>query len=337
MVSSENRNKIVVKNIISADSIKKTLSEGRYFEWPIEEDDKHVWLTDSLVIYEVEEDKVVTDRPNIPTKPGLYRIVNLGIMFSPFWVLQQESYSTKTPFFGDIPAVAKLNQIVTSFINNESVYVDSGLFPKIGIMLYGPPGNGKTASIMELSKGLVSDTVVVMAEGTSDVFDGLKEILPLISLTDGAKRIMVILEDIGGAGTAHENTLDNSVFLELLDNSKGLVKNPIIYIMTTNYPELIKENVINRPGRVDYVIKYSEIPLESKQKFLRFLGATEEDVLNTEVCSYLEFDSFTISHVKEAYIRHLVRKIPLIDALKEVKDQIDLFNDNFEESGKIGI
>lgn len=332
-----NGSKIVVKRIYPIDFIQQKLLGPKGFEHIMEEGDKFTWLESGLVVYTVEEDKVLSARKKIVTKPGLYRLVNQGGLFDSDWVLQQEVEIDRSPFFDDLPAVIKLNEIVLSFVQNESVYLEKSLFPKIGIMLYGPPGNGKTASVMELAKGLLTDTVVIVAEGTSEMFDGLKDILPSISLSDGAKRIMIVLEDIGGAGAAHEDTLDNSVFLELLDNSKGLVKSPIIYIMTTNYPELIKENVINRPGRVDYLIKYSGIPLENKQRFLRFLGASEELVSDPEVIDYLRSEHLTMSHVKEAYIRHLVRKISFIEALQEVKEQIDLFNDSFEDGGKIGI
>ena len=55
-----------------------------------------------------------------------------------------------------------IKSTINNFISNEQKYIDAKYLYKMGIMLYGPPGNGKTAFIRYLTQNLLPEGSTVI-------------------------------------------------------------------------------------------------------------------------------------------------------------------------------
>ena len=132
----------------------------------------------------------------------------------------------------------------------------AGRHLKRGVLLHGPPGTGKTLTIMYLAAAMRDRTVLLMTGRN----------LGLIGRTCAMARALqpsiVVLEDVdlvaeertrGGQGCA------TPLLFELLNEMDGLSDDvDILFLLTTNRPDLLESALAARPGRVDQAV---EIPL----------------------------------------------------------------------------
>jgi cell division protease FtsH len=124
-----------------------------------------------------------------------------------------------------------------------------------GLLFHGPPGNGKTYTIRYLIGALKGHTTLLI---TGAQIGQLNEYMALARLLQPA---LVVIEDIDlvakercATGTSCEEPLLN----QLLNEMDGLAPNAeLIFILTTNRPELLEEALAARPGRIDQSIKFS--------------------------------------------------------------------------------
>jgi hypothetical protein len=126
---------------------------------------------------------------------------------------------------------------------------------KRGILLHGPPGTGKTLTAMYLAS-LMKNRTVILLTGR-----GLGLIEQSCAMARALQPAMVVLEDVDLV--AEERTRQgqacNALLFELLNQMDGLADDAdIIFLLTTNRPDILEPALASRPGRVDQAI---EVPL----------------------------------------------------------------------------
>lgn len=128
-----------------------------------------------------------------------------------------------------------------------------------GLLLWGPPGTGKTHTVRFLT-GRLTDTTVIILSGAS---------LGLVGAFGNlARRLtpaVVVLEDVDLV--AQERTFgpggSSPVLFELMNEMSGLAADAdVAFVLTTNRPDALEPALAARPGRVDLAI---EIPLPDRQ------------------------------------------------------------------------
>ena len=132
------------------------------------------------------------------------------------------------------------------FFRDETkrIYEKMQIAYKRGIILYGDPGNGKSATIREIIRRLPKITKIVITR-----IRNLPKILSsLVKALDGKKAI-IIIEDFD----SFVNERNRSELLNILDGIE--VKSGIFFIGTTNYPDKIDPAFMNRSGRFDRTYK----------------------------------------------------------------------------------
>lgn len=226
--------------------------------------------------------------PTVPTlPPGCYDVAadNRGVYVIP--ALPSSGILLELPEMRSDDVV----QIVENFWNSEKDYKEGNEFViggarfSSGLLIYGPPGSGKSCTIKIVSKKLIERGGTVFFGSTNPgVITGF--------LTDFAKvekdrKAIVILEDIDSLIQRY----GESDYLEMLDSAKTI--NNVMFIATTNYPEHLDPRIYNRPGRFSHVIKIGLPTAKAREAYSRAILKNHRDVdhivANTE--------GFTIDHL----------------------------------------
>jgi len=149
-----------------------------------------------------------------------------------------------------------MNDITTFFKDETHKLYDKLELPyKRGIILFGDPGNGKSAMIRQIIRVVPSIIKVVINPNVMNV----TRILQSLTKALDSKQAIIVIEDIDSLITER----NRSEFLNILDGVD--IRSGIYFIGTTNYPDKIDPAFMNRSGRFDRTYKIDN-PAENTRK-----------------------------------------------------------------------
>lgn len=157
---------------------------------------------------------------------------------------------------------ATLRQNTLDFLNPKSLkrIKDLGGRPKRGLLLTGPPGNGKTSAcrwILEQCTTLGYETKQVSPDDYRAARTGCNPAAAVKELFSVTSRGVVFFDDMDLAlrnRDAAEQPEDQAVFLGAMDGID--VHEGVVYIFTTNLPIERIDPAFKRPGRIDLVLPF---------------------------------------------------------------------------------
>jgi hypothetical protein len=172
--------------------------------------------------------------------------------------------------WGDIipheQARAELDFIAAS-IRNRDMLKAEGLSIRRGLLLSGPPGDGKSTAIECFVNDIAGEASIIIVEAVD-------HIRAVYHLAQALAPAVVILEDLDLMTTNRQNPYSyaankDDVTGELLQVlSGGSAYADIITIATTNHPEAIDEALAKRAGRFDAHIRMGYPSEADKQRVL---------------------------------------------------------------------
>jgi hypothetical protein len=247
-------------------------------------------------------------RVKMKYKPGLYSIA-FNPMFG-YYLEKQECREFDPPILKD-NLQNSLKREIDMFCKNKHIYDELSLDYKRGILLYGPPGNGKTSFIRYFASQM--DAVSIMANLNDS--DDIKFLQSFLSSNDMADMLkIVIIEDIDGL-----NSFSRSFLLNLLDGMEESKKT--VFIATTNFPDKLDIAIRNRPSRFDSM-HYIGLPETKEREML--LKKFFPDIDNSHMSRCVsESEGFSGAYFKEIYIYSRLNDLTPLESVQELRKRIE--------------
>jgi ATPase family associated with various cellular activities (AAA) len=237
------------------------------------------------------------------------------------------SLAMATPFgspkvgFHALPAVAREDIVLADgvlerverhtvgFAAHRDRLLKAGRHLRRGLLLHGQPGTGKTLTAMYLA-GRMRDRTVVLLTGRE---------VGLIPRACALARLlqpsMVILEDVDliAEDRNRQEPGCTPLLFELLNEMDGLGDDAdVIFLLTSNRPELLEPALAARPGRVDLAV---EVPLPDAAARRRLIELYGHGLVLRVDGDDLDRLVRRIEGVSPAFIRELLRKAALLAVL----------------------
>lgn len=195
-----------------------------------------------------------------------------------------------------------------------------GLTAKRGILLYGPPGSGKTSAVQLMSNHIIKEM------GGVAVFVGHPQVaagaLQLLRGLEPSRPLILLYEDID----AMVDVYGEASLLALLDGELQIAN--VVNVATTNYPERLDPRFTNRPGRFDR-ISLVGFPLpEARDAYFK---AKAPELSDEQRARWVDVsDQWSLAHLRELVVAHLELGEPedvVIERLQTMHDQLPKSDD----------
>ena len=279
-----------------------------------------------------EDDSLI--EPTI-VKPGIHTIVKTmaGLKLTP-------TEFNKDTILESFVYTKEIEERIDTFFSKVDTYHRYGFeIAKRGMLLYGPPGSGKSTVLNKVSRRYGADGKTAVLVWSTDKFDAgsVKDFIKSFQY-QGVERLILIAEDIGGVEVSNARIQSESSLLSLLDNQEKTFRISTMIIGTTNYPENFMGNLTNRPNRFDDKINVGFPPASARIELLKFFD--KDNLANQDAVELIgskKCEEFTPSHIREAIIRSAIFDKDVTSTINEMLNDIKKFKKAFEDKKSMGM
>ena len=205
-----------------------------------------------------------------------------------------------------LPGVLKAEVLADlgRFFESRTLYESLGVVWKRGLLLTGPPGNGKTYLIKTVVAQLGKPCLYVKSF-KSERFTEETNITRIFNQARRAAPCVLVLEDLDALVTGENRSF-------LLNELDGFANNRgILTLATTNHPDRLDPALVDRPSRFDRTYHFPLPDADSRRLFLdRWLaqvpneyGKAVSEHVRTELTESTE--GFSFAYLKELFLSSL--------------------------------
>lgn len=174
----------------------------------------------------------------------------------------------------------------------EAKFSGLGLTTKRGLILWGPPGSGKTSAVARMAQHMITALggVVLMASDP----DTTALCLHMLRKIEPDRPLIVVYEDLD----ALVQRFGEARYLAMLDGELQI--SGVVNVATTNYPEHLDPRFVDRPGRFDRVT-FVGMPQEDARRayFAAKAPGVAENVRDRWVAAT---NGWSIAHLRELIV-----------------------------------
>lgn len=181
----------------------------------------------------------------------------------------------------------------------------SGQHLKRGLLLYGPPGVGKTHTVRYLTS-VLREVTVVQLNG-----DSLMAISEACSIARTLQPAMIVVEDVDLVAEQRDHYGGQTPLLfTLLNEMDGLAEDAdVVFLLTTNRADLLEEALASRPGRVDQAVHVALPDRDARRRLVElYRGGIDLDTSRLDTVLD-RTEGVTASFLKELLRRAAVRAV----------------------------
>jgi ATP-dependent 26S proteasome regulatory subunit len=217
--------------------------------------------------------------------------------------------------------LAMISRQVVAVAEHREQLLAAGQHLKRGLLLYGPPGVGKTHTVRYLVSQL-TDTTIVQLTG-----DSLRLIGVACSVARTLQPAMIVVEDVDliaedrGMHPGHHPLL-----FQLLNEMDGLAEDAdVVFLLTTNRADVLEPALAARPGRVDQAVEL-ELPDMDARRRLFELYRGDLRVDRTRLGPLLE----RTAGVTASFLKELLRRAAVIAAASDGSRELAVSADQLD-------
>jgi Cdc6-like AAA superfamily ATPase len=211
----------------------------------------------------------------------------------------------------DPGTLAEVQRQVVEVARHKDRLLAAGQHLKRGLLLFGPPGVGKTHTVRFLVSQLVDTTVMQLTA------NALHLIVEACSVARALQPAMVVVEDVDLI--AEERGMhpgQHPLLFQLLNEMDGLAEDAdVVFVLTTNRPDLLEPALAARPGRVDQAVAL-QLPDAPARRALFELYRGDLDVDTSRLDDVLA----RTEGVTASFLKELLRRAALVAATRTPGD-----------------
>lgn len=172
---------------------------------------------------------------------------------------------------------------------------------KKGLLFYGPPGTGKTHTVHYLTRALPGHTTLII---TAEQVGLLDQYMTLARLLQPS---IVVIEDVDLIARDRDTLrggCEEVLLNKLLNQMDGLKEDAeILFVLTTNRPQMLEAALASRPGRIDQAIEFPLPDASGRRKMVKLYaaGLTVPEPVEDVIVKKTE-------RVSGAFIKELMRR-----------------------------
>ena len=201
----------------------------------------------------------------------------------------------------------RIERQTIGFSAHASELLAAGRSLKRGMLLYGPPGTGKTLTVMYLATQMPERTLLITTG------QGLGMIGTVGAFARSLAPATVIVEDVDliAQERGYPGMPTQPLLFELLNQMDGIADDAdVLFVLTTNRPDILEPALAARPGRVDLVVEMP-MPDAAARAQLIALYSRGMDLEAVDLDQLVE----RTDGASPAYIKELLRKAALFAAI----------------------
>lgn len=252
--------------------------------------------------------------------------------------------------------VMKIRETIEGPMMNQELALEMGVEPIKGILLYGPPGCGKTMIAKAIAKTILIDDTV-----SADAFiymKGAEVLSPLVGVAEQTirttfentrkyaqktgKRAVLFIDEaeaiLARRGSRFSSDVDSTIVPSFLAEMDGFDGDSPIVLLATNRPNSL-DDAVTRPERIDMKIEIARPSradvMEMFDIHLRKVKASDAKDIIANMGTMLMFQPETMAKVSGAMVKAMVKMAATNALARRVRNKSCAFGitvDDVQES-----